>query len=460
MSVLHDISARGLARQLNQRSVSPRIVTEHYLARIAAHNDALGAFVEVTPDGAMERLAAVLPDAVRGPLWAVPFGDKDLAARAGVPTRYGSAAFRSFVPEVSDPLVAALDATGGISLGKTATPEFGMTGYTESAVSAPTRNPWDLATGAGGSSGGAAVAVAAGLLPWAPGSDGGGSIRIPAATVGIVGLKPSRGRMPFGSGLDSPDGLAVSGPLARTVGDIRFLYDVMRSIAPLPYAVTAPEVPRPAALRVGVTTVSPWDDDTEIVLDDDAAAAVAWAAEVLAASATVSQATWEPVEYPDLFRTLWRASAARIPVRGSELTQVEPITRWLIEEGRALSSEAVLGALAAARVFEKQTISAFHAYDAVLTPVLAQSPRPVGWFDALDAEKNFTQQVQYAPYTSWVNVAGLPAISVPVTMSATGQPVSVQLVGRPGGEEALFALAELLEQARGPLPHPPVWYAN
>ncbi|MGF3054569.1 amidase [Microbacterium sp. YY-03] len=458
MSVLHDISARGLARQLNQRSVSPRIVTEHYLRRIAAHNDRVGAFVEVTADAAHERLAAVLPDAVRGPLWAVPFGDKDLSARAGIATRYGSAAFRSFVPEASDPLVTALDATGGISLGKTATPEFGMTGYTESAVSAPTRNPWDLSTGAGGSSGGAAAAVAAGLLPWAPGSDGGGSIRIPAATVGIVGLKPSRGRMPIGSGLDSPDGLAVSGPLARSVADIRFLYGVMRTLAPLPYAVSAPEVALPTTLRVGVTTVSPWDDDTDIVLDDDAAAAVAWAADVLTAATEVSEAHWQPTGYPDLFRTLWRASAARIPVHGTKLANVEPITRWLIEEGRALSSEHLLGAYAAARVFEKQSIAAFSGYDAVLTPVIAQSPRPVGWFDAEDAEKNFTQQVQYAPYTSWVNVAGLPAISVPVTMSQSGQPVSVQLVGRPGGEEALFALAEVLEQARGPLAHPPVWY--
>lgn len=460
MSAIHDISARGLARQLNQRSVSPRIVTEHYLRRIASHNDTVGAFVEVTPDAALARLDTVLREATRGPLWAVPFADKDLSARAGVATRYGSAAFRSYVPDASDPLVTALDATGGVSLGKTATPEFGMTGYTESAVSAPTRNPWNLATGAGGSSGGAAAAVAAGLLPWAPGSDGGGSIRIPAATVGVVGLKPSRGRMPFGSGLDSADGLAVSGPLARTVGDIRFLYGVMRSLAPLPYAVAAPEVPLPATLRVGVTTVSPWDDDTEITLDADAAAAVAWAADVLAGAADASDARWQPVGYADLFRTLWRSSAARIPVHGADLANVEPITRWLIDEGRALSSEAVLSALAAARVFEKQTIGAFREYDAVLTPVIAQSPRPIGWFDAEDAEKNFTQQVQYAPYTSWVNVAGLPAISVPVTMSETGQPVSVQLVGRPGGEEALFALAEVLEQARGPLPHPPIWYAR
>lgn len=459
MSALHDISARGLARQLNQRSVSPRVVLEHYLGRIASHNDAIGAFVEVTPELAAERLDHVLALKHREALWAVPYADKDLVARAGVATRYGSAAFRSYVPEATDPLALALDSVGGISVGKTATPEFGMTGYTESAVSSPTRNPWDLATGAGGSSGGAAAAVAAGLLPWAPGSDGGGSIRIPAATVGIIGVKPSRGRMPIGSGLDSPDGLAVSGPLARTVGDARYLYEVMCNLAPAPYAVSAPKGASPAGpLRVGVTTVSPWDDDAEITLNPDAAAAVRWAADVLSAANTVTDASWQPRGYAELFRTLWRVSAARIPVREDALNEVEGITRWLIEEGRALSSEAVLGGFAAARVFERETIAAFREYDAVLTPVIAQSPRPIGWYDSADAEKNFLQQVQYAPYTSWVNVAGLPAISIPVITAASGQPISVQLVGRPGGEHALFALAAVLEQARGPLPHPPVWF--
>src|SRR5690606_15440774 len=137
-----------------------------------------------------------------------------------------------FVPETSGEAAALLDEAGGISLGKTNTPEFGLTGYTESQVAPPARDPWDPRNGAGGSSGGAAVAVAAGLLPFAPASDGGGSIRIPAATVGVVGIKPSRGRISFASGLDSPGGLAVAGPIARTVADAALLLDVQVSGRP------------------------------------------------------------------------------------------------------------------------------------------------------------------------------------------------------------------------------------
>src|SRR5690606_15865416 len=175
-----------------------------------------------------------------GALWGLPFADKDLVARAGVPTRYGSALHRDHIPEVSDAAAAVLDEAGGVSLGKTNTPEFGLTGYTESAVAPPARDPWDLRNGAGGYSGGAAVAVAAGLLPFAPASDGGGSIRIPAATVGVVGLKPSRGRVAVGSGMDSPGGLPVTGPIARTVGDAALLLDALVAGRPYRYATGAP----------------------------------------------------------------------------------------------------------------------------------------------------------------------------------------------------------------------------
>ncbi|WOF22113.1 amidase [Microbacterium betulae] len=467
MDELHELSAVTLAGLLQRGDVTPREAAAHFLARIARADDALGAFVEVTAERALRRAGALgAPDPSR-PLWGMPLADKDLTARAGVPTRYGSRAFASYVPEHSDPLARALDDLGAVSLGKTNTPEFGMTGYTESRVAPPARNPWDTTTGAGGSSGGAAAAVAAGLLPAAPASDGGGSIRIPAATVGVVGLKPSRGRLPVGSGMDAPGGLSVAGPIARTVEDAAFLLDALAASGPYPYATRAPgsgpfhDAARrgPGRLRVGATTVTPWDGWTDTTLDPGARAAFDAGVRLLeAAGHDVADAGWRPRGYPALFATIWRASAARIPVADERLDDLlEPLTAWLVREGRALPAERVLAAYAEAAVFERETISAFSPFDVVVTPALALSPRPVGWYPADDPERNFAQQCRYAPHTSFVNVAGLPAITVPLHPDATGRPVSVQLIGRPGGEAVLLSLAAQLEAARGPLPHPPVW---
>lgn len=465
MRALHELSAVELAALLAHGDVTAVDATTHYLARIAARPD-LGAFAEVTPAQALADARRRDASPPAGPLWGLPLADKDLVARAGVPTRYGSRVRETFVPAVSDPLAAALDAAGAVNLGKTSTSEFGLTGYTEPLAGPIARDPWDLRSGAGGSSGGAAAAVAAGLLPAAVASDGGGSIRIPAATVGVVGLKPSRGRLPLGSGLDAPEGLAVTGPIGRTVGDAAFLLDALCGLAEYPFSVqardAAPFLPatetEPGPLRVGVTTISPWDDDVEIRLEPPTLGAVAKAAERLAdAGHDVADASWAPEGYGPLFRVLWRASAARLPLDDHELAVVEPLTRWLVHEGRALSAAAVLGALAGARTFERQTIAAFAGYDAVLTPALAQSPRPVGWYDQEDPERSFLQQVQYAPFSSFVNVAGLPAIVLPVTADPQGHPVAVQLIGRPGGERTLLAVAAQLERRSGPLPRPPGW---
>lgn len=470
MAELHDLTAIAQLAALRAREIGPAELVRHYLDRIARLDGGLGAFVEVTADAAIAR-AAALPEP-SGALWGLPFGDKDLVPRAGVRTRFGSRLHsagperQDFVPDATADQAAVLDEAGGISLGKTNTPEFGLTGYTETQIAPPARDPWNPANGAGGSSGGAAVAVAAGFLPLAPASDGGGSIRIPAATVGVVGIKPSRGRVPFASGLDSPGGLPVAGPIARTVADAALLLDVQVAGRPHPYATTAPgsgpflgaTTAAAASARVGVTTVSPWDDADDIRLDPDAARAVAVASDLLADAGTAVDAfDWRPRGYAKMFTTIWRTSAARMALTDADLELVEPITAWLVREGRALTGAEVLDALAAATVFERETITAFAPFDAVLTPALALPPQPIGWFDRDDAAKNFSQQVRYAPYSSFVNVAGLPAIVVPVTLDATGHPVSVQLIGRPGGEAAIIALAARLEERVGEMPHPAVW---
>lgn len=467
MAELHDLTAIEQLAALRAREISPVELTRHYLDRISRLDDGLGAFVQVTADAALARAASLDDgDTAGAALWGLPFADKDLVTRAGVPTRFGSRLHQDFVPDATADQAAVLDEAGGISLGKTNTPEFGLTGYTETQIAPPARDPWNLVNGAGGSSGGAAVAVAAGLLPFAPASDGGGSIRIPAATVGVVGIKPSRGRVPFASGLDSPGGLPVAGPIARTVSDAALLLDVQAGGRPYPYATSAPgrrafleaATAAAASARVGVTTVSPWDDAEDIRLDPEASRAVDVATALLAdAGHGVNRFEWRPRGYGEMFTTIWRTSAARMHLTDAQLELVEPITAWLVREGRALTGTQVLDALAAATVFERETITAFAPFEAVLTPALALPPQPVGWFHPTDAPENFSQQVRYAPYSSFVNVAGLPAIVVPVTLSASGHPVSVQLIGRPGGEARIIALAAELERGVGSLPKPDVW---
>ncbi|WP_104134524.1 amidase [Cryobacterium sp. Y62] len=459
----HELTALEQWQALQNREISPGELAEHYLARIEKFNPALGAFVTVTAEAARTRARYVEERTPRtAPLWGLPFADKDLYLRAGVPARFGSRLFADYVPDESDELVQALDDAGGVSLGKTNTPEFGLASYTESLAAPPARTPWNLGLGAGGSSGGAAVAVAARLLPFAPGSDGGGSIRIPAAACGLVGVKPSRGRVPSASGIDKLGGLAVGGPLARTVADAALLLDAM--IAPRDghpdhhYALRAPgdEAPLLAAavrgdgrFQLGVMTTSAWDNDYEITIAPEAQAALDLAVAGFAAlhhgleeAALVPDSSYAPA-----FRTIWQAGAATIPAEtDAAVALLEPLTQWLLARGRALGARELAEALAALNAFERSFIHQLSRFDAVLTPAMALTPRPVGWYDAYDGEANFAQQVQYTPFTSMINVSGLPAIVLPVYQTDDGLPMGVQLIGRPGGEATLLALGAQLER--------------
>ncbi len=474
MTELHEFTALELHQLLQRREVSPVELAAHYLDRIELLDGAVGAFATVTRESALARARHVerhVPTAA--PLWGLPLADKDLHRRAGVPARFGSRAFTDFVPDDSDELVQAVDAAGAVSLGKSATPEFGLPSYTEGLAAPPTRNPWNPALGAGGSSGGAAAAVASGMLPFAPGSDGGGSIRIPAAACGLVGVKPSRGRVPSGSGLASLAGLGVVGPIARNVADAALLLDGMTAPTGYPvahrFAVRAPGDDGPylgAAVRgegrfqLGVMTDSPWDEAIEIELAPEARSALERAIgafESLHHGIEALAPAPEP-EYPARFRTIWQAGAATIPVDGEAEALLEPLTRWLLERGRAVPARELAEALAWLAGFEERVIRRFSPFDAVLTPALALTPRPIGWYDQQDGERNFAQQVAYTPFTSFVNVAGLPAITVPVEETEEGVPMGVQLIGRPGGEPTLFALAAQLERRlRRGRRHPPIW---
>jgi amidase len=470
MFELHHLSAQEQGEWLRRGEITPTELTRHYLDRIERLNDSLGAFTTVTPEAALARASFVESSVVQSAaLWGIPLGDKDLEQRIGVRTTFGSRLFAEFVPEESDEAVLVRDAAGAVSLGKTNAPEFGMPAYTESLVAPPARNPYNLDLGAGGSSGGAAVAVAAGLLPVAPGSDGGGSIRIPAAATGLVGLKPSRGRVPSGTGFRSLAGLVVPGPIARTVGDAAMLLDALVE-GPYEFATHAPTWDGGAYLNaavrgegrfeIGVMTSSPWDSAYEITLAPEALAALEAAkTELNAIGHGLQELSLKADDsYASTFRTIWQAGAATIPAEGAELELLEPLTRWLVDRGRELSARTLADALEALSVFERSVIHQFAHVDAVLTPSLALTPRPVGWYDQVDAERNFAQQVQYTPFTSIANVSGLPAITLPVHVTADGLPMGVQLIGRPGGEHTLLAIgAQLQRRFAWEKRHPSQW---
>ncbi|GAA4737452.1 amidase [Amnibacterium soli] len=472
----HQLTAQEQWDWIRRGDTTSTELAEHHLARIERLDPRLGAFARVDGDRALAR-AAGIDAAGQGPapLSGVPIAEKELVRRAGAPSG-ASALFGGAHAETSDDVARATDETGAVVLGATTAPEFGLTGFTEPAGRPPARNPWDPSTGAGGSSGGAAAAVAAGLVPFAVGSDGGGSIRIPAAWCGVVGVKPSRGRVPAQGGQGSLAGLVTAGPIARTVADAAMLLDAL--VRPQGRARSAGYATGPGdddepflgnAVRgegrftVGVLEGSVWDDAVDVRVDPENAAAVARTAAMLDLLGHGTEAVRLPGEdYPEFFRVLWQAGAAPIPARTApELALLEPYTREIVERGRALPAERVVTAVLAAAAFERRAIRAFASYDAVLTPTTALPPRPLGWHSAAgeDADAVFDRQVQAAPFTSFVNVAGLPAITLPVGATDEGRPAGVQLIGRPGGERALFDLSRQLERRFGwSRRHPPAFW--
>lgn len=473
---LHHLTAHEQWDWLSRGEVTPLELVEHYLRRIERWNGQLGALSRVDGDRALDRARRLSGSVPRtAELWGLPLAEKELARRAGHAHSGGSRAFAGRLAEKSDAIVEVLDRAGAISLGATTAPEFGFPSYTEPIGRPPARNPWNVELGAGGSSGGAAVAVSAGLLPLAPASDGGGSVRIPAAATGLVGLKPSRGLI--AADPDTLAGLVTNGAIARTVADASMLVDAMTSrtgeTLPSPLSVGPPDPGRllGAAVRgegrfqIGVCLDTPWAADHDIRLDPDARRAVDDAIRMLAdrGHGVEEVSMPEKAGYGAAFRAVWQASASALPLDDAALELVEPLTAWLVREGRQLPVARLVEALGWLAAWERALIARWFSpagarVDAVLTPSMALTPRPLGWYDAGDGDRNFRQQVEYTPFTSYVNVSGLPAIALPTTTTADGVPMGVQLVGRPGGEAVLVSIARQLERALAwERRHPPHW---
>jgi amidase len=454
--------ATELARLVRDGELTSRELVEASLAAIEAVEPQVNAYTVVDADGALAAADAVGPGDER-PFAGVPIPIKDLYACAGLPLSCGSELLGDYVPDYDAHTVRRLRRAGFVVVGKTSTPEFGIVPVTEPRRFGPTRNPWDLDRTPGGSSGGAAAAGAAGTVPVAHGSDGGGSLRIPGACCGLVGLKPSRGRV--SSGPDKGDTvLSQQGALTRTVGDAAALLDVLAGYergdatwAPPPAEPFAALAARdPGRLRVALV----FDSPLESPLDPQSERAARDAAELLESlghSVDEVDGPWgrEDLLLPfvKVFSTVF-ARDIRVGEALSGLTAgpdtIEPLSielRGLVEQMTAPDYLLTLETLQRAA---RAVLEQLGEYDVALTPALAQRPVRIGEIDACSADpmEDFGRSGLFTPYTALFNVSGQPAVSLPLYEGDDGLPLAVQLAGPPAGEGILLALAAQLEAAR------------
>jgi amidase len=421
--------------------------------------------VTVAAERAVADAAAIGPADPR-PLAGVPIAIKDIGPLTeGIRTTFGSAVSGDWVPPFDTAIVKKLRAAGAVIVGKTSTPEFGITPVTEPARFGPTRNPWNPERTAGGSSGGSAAAVAAGMVGLAHGNDGGGSIRIPASCCGLVGLKPSRGRVSAAPLVESPSGLVAEGVLTRTVADTAVALDVVAGYEwgdphwpDPPESTFADAAARdPGPLRVGLAL----DPPVDATVDPECAAAARETAALLESLGHVvdeSAPRWDAREYVDDFFTVWGAEAAAAAermgaVEGGQFDpgDTEPLTQELIERAHRTTGIQVLEALTNLRGYSRRVARWWADHDVLLTPTLAQPPLPHGALAAGPGEPAMDaiyKGMRFVPFCPPANITGQPAISLPLHLSADGLPVGVQLMGPPGGEELLLSLAAQVESAR------------
>jgi amidase len=446
MSVpLHARPALELARLVARGEVGIVELTRLHLDRVAARNPGLGAFVEVRPEAALRearRLEAALrraPGAPRSPLFGLPTGIKDLHFTRGFRTRLGTRTLPPILSPFDDVTSAAVRRGGLVILGKLATSELGILPVVETDIHPPARNPWDPRHTSGGSSGGSSAAIAAGLLPLAPASDGAGSVRIPAAFCGLVGHKPSRGLVPNPFAAVDPVGITVVGPHARTVPDAAALLDLLTGRAGSPQSfLSACETP-PRPLRIGFTTTSPVGP-----VDPRVAEAVR---SVLATLGALGHHVREsaPIHGDiDEFLPIYKFSVRNTFVPFASCLQ--PVGRWLRSEGRHVDLRA---ARAHAELLTRRLAGWFDGVDVLVTPTTPVLPPEVGAWRDLDGRETMYAAAQLGAFTAAFNATGQPATSIPVWLDGHSLPLGVQLVGHRGEDGLLLALSRALLEARG-----------
>ena len=453
--------ALELAGMIRTGQISARELVEAALQRNEQRRD-LNAFTLIDAEGALAAADAIKPGDPR-PFAGVPTAIKELNLVAGQRLTMGSTLFGDFVAPVDNYVVRRLRDAGFIFVGRTNAPEFGIVPTTEPRRFGASRNPWDTTRSTGGSSGGAAAAVAGGILPVAQGSDGGGSIRIPAACCGLFGLKPSRGRISAGPELGDAF-LSTSGALTRSVADSAAMLDVMAGYEPgdstwappptEPFAVSAARPP--ATLRIAMTTASPLGTPVDPVC----AQAVRDAADLLTTLGhhfeDAAPPSWVAPELEPVVNVLDAGGIATSVRFGGTLKgapvepgDVEALSWGFYTHGTTLSAADYFGAMTRLQGVSRQLIAFFAGYDVMLMPSLAQRPLPLGTIDteARDWATEFHKAAVYTPFTPVWNITGQPAMSVPLYQGADGLPLGVQLVAPPLGEGLLLSLAAQLEEA-------------
>ncbi len=455
--------AVGLSELVAQKDVKPDELLDAAIERVESVNPKLNAVTATMYDEARAVISGGLPE---GPFKGVPYLLKDLYADYdGFPTTNGSSLYDGVVPDHNTTMVDKLRGSGLVVFGKTNTPEFGLTVTTEPRRLGPCRSPWNTDHSSGGSSGGASSAVGARIVPAAHASDGGGSIRIPAACGGVFGMKPTRGRISLG-----PDqgegwaGMSMQHAVTISIRDSAALLDVAAGPAPGdPYYLEKPSTPfvkevgqDPGKLRIGFSTVSPAGGP----VDPECVAAVENAAKLCESLGhSVENAA------PDYDNELMRASAGTIIQasvastldaaknflgRDAKPEDVEFSTWLMAEAGRRAPAADYATAVRNIHVVSRQVATYFESYDVLILPVLAKPPAPIGHIDmnSEDVGTYVGRLFEYSPFCQMANATGQPAMSVPLHWTPDGLPVGVQFVGRYAAEATLFRLAAQLEQAQ------------
>ena len=420
------------------------------ISRSQKLNETLNFIVTPTYDQARDVAKGALPS---GPFAGVPTLTKDLQETIGVRTAYGSRAFMKNIPDHDHRIVTAMKAAGLVSIGKSATPEFGFLPTTEPLAFGPTRNPWNPEHSTGGSSGGSAAAVAAGVVPMAQSSDGGGSIRIPANCCGLFGMKASRGRWPDSDGTDWE--LTVKGFVTHSVRDSQ---TSMATIAATDRGLPSPVLAKEAgkkAYKIGFATKDGWGNEVH----PDCKKAVLMAAKTCAdLGHHVEEAApaYSVQPFNDAFMTLWSFGAKQVVGNVSKAMggkpvpheALEPVTWWLYKNV-ADKDPSVLEAVYAQFAAEREAARAYYQdYDFYLTPVLGEPAVKIGRIDQSgDLDALFDWMRSYVPFTPYANATGHPAMSVPTLWTKDNVPVGVQFEGGFGDEANLFALASQIEEA-------------
>ncbi|HEY8003873.1 MAG TPA: amidase family protein [Phenylobacterium sp.] len=456
-----DYDGLGLAELVAKKQVTPLELAEAAIERIERHNPTLNAVVYKGYDDARRRAAGDLPN---GAFRGVPFLIKDLGMPvAGWPRSHGSKFARGVVDDEDGGLTRRYRQAGVVPLGKTNTPEYGITGTTESAALGPCRNPWNPDHIAGGSSGGAASAVAAGIVPLAHASDGLGSIRIPAACCGLVGLKVTRDRNPnLPDGFDYALGNVVDHVVTRTVRDSAAMLDATGYPEPgSPYP--PPPKARPYLEEVGASPGRlriAWSSETPTgrPIEPEIQAALERTAALLAGLGHDVVEKGMGIDYRALFASRGPAAAANFAAgmarlidlvgREPEEDELEPLTWASLKAGRRQTGADVMRSLQETRMLNRRTLAFFENVDVYLTPVLGTPVPPIGFIDPVNLEPREVnrRQGRTFPYTPPFNFSGQPSMSLPIEVDANGLPIGMMFTARYADEATLFRLAGQLEK--------------